>query len=247
MRWAAALDARVKAESVSDFLRLGERAASRVPRLRLARRALKFARGAAVGGAAASDAWRYDLTAKEARLLLRADLRPAANQISPTCLAWNHDLPPVDALRLADIEVLLRDEMLPKLDRAGMAFGLEGRPPLLDDDFVAAMMAVPVECHLAHRGGKALLRRWAVELCPVVDDARPKHGFDVPMDLWLRGPLRDDVERLLLDPGRHGLTDTGQAKRAWTRMTAGTPGSAHTLFAMLVAELWHEESERKAA
>jgi asparagine synthase (glutamine-hydrolysing) len=162
-------------------------------------------------------------------------------------LAWNRDLPPVDALRLADIEVLLRDEMLPKLDRAGMAFGLEGRPPLLDDDFVAAMMAVPAKSHLAHPGGKALLRQWAVELCPVVDDKRPKHGFDVPMGLWLTGPLRDDVARLLLDPGRRGLTDATAARRTWARMTAGTPGSAHTLFAMLVAELWYEENGAKAA
>jgi asparagine synthase (glutamine-hydrolysing) len=224
----------------SDLLLL-ERGASKHPWLRPVRRAARLARGAVLGGAAASDAWRYDLTSSEALSLLHPDLRVEATRagdFSPTAAAWLGEGP--EALRRADLQVLLRDEMLPKLDRAGMAHGLEGRVPLLDDEFVSAMLAVPADAHLRHRHGKAVLRAWASELLPAVDLDRPKHGFDVPMAKWLRTGLRTDMERLLFHPSRPGLVDPDGARGVYRRMESGVPGAAHTMFALLLAELWAE-------
>jgi asparagine synthase (glutamine-hydrolysing) len=132
--------------------------------------------------------------------------------------------------------------MLPKLDRAGMAFGLEGRVPLLDDDFVEAMLNIPIKVHLSDPRGKAILRQWAKEMVPGLDLQRPKHGFDVPIADWLRRELRDDVNRLLLDPRRKGLTDRAAAAGVWRRLEAGSPGAAHAAYAVLVAELWFESA-----
>lgn len=243
-RRASRLPSTLEGGRVGGFLRMSEMWASTYPGLRHLRRAAKFSRGALLPAAGASDAWRYDLTQSDSISLLAPEHRSTANGrllLSPTEAVWRSEVPDVEALRLADIEVLLRDEMLPKLDRAGMAHGLEARVPLLDDDFVDAMLSVPTDQHLSHRGGKALLRRWAKDLVPGVDFDRPKHGFDVPIHRWLDGPLSADVDRLLLRPARPSLLHPPAARAVLQRMRAGVPGAGHTLYAMLVAALWLEE------
>jgi asparagine synthase (glutamine-hydrolysing) len=213
--------------------------------LRPLRRAAKFARGVLAGGAGASDAWRYDLSHEDSLALLAPELRAmVVDAPTPTESVWDTTQSEVEALRDADVRVLLRDEMLPKLDRAGMAHGLEGRVPLLDDDFVEAMLAIPWEQHVAGGVSKSILRRWARELAPGVEAERPKHGFDVPIGAWLADSLRDDVQRLLLKDGRPRLLDGLAVRTLWDRARKGVPGAAHDVFAALMLALWHEESER---
>lgn len=206
------------------------------------RRPARFLRGALLGDGAASDIWRYDLDWVEARALLKPDLRETLAEYiaSPSEREWLGTLDDESALRRVDLAVLLRDEMLPKLDRAGMAFGLEGRVPLLEDEFVQAMLQVPTHVHMAGRRGKALLRRWAEELVPGIDVNRPKHGFDVPIMDWLDGGLRRDLERLVLAPERPAFVDPTVAGDVLRRARAGSKGAATSLYAMLVAELWQE-------
>jgi asparagine synthase (glutamine-hydrolysing) len=131
--------------------------------------------------------------------------------------------------------------MLPKLDRAGMACGLEGRVPLLDDEFVEAMLAVPPGVHLAGGTSKAVLRRWAKELVPSVDVTRPKHGFDVPIGRWLQESLYADVRRLLLEPSAPGLLDRDAVRDVWSRAVAGVPGASHNVYALLVLAMWFQQ------
>ncbi len=229
----------------SSVLEPLERHSALRSRLRPIRRVAKFARGLLVGGAEASDIWRYDSSAAEATRLLAPQHRVLVDRqicSSPTKAMWLENLDPISALQAADLQVLLRDEMMPKLDRAGMAYGLEGRVPLLDDDFVTSMLGVPVATHLAHAGGKALLRRWAQDAVPGVDFERPKHGFDVPIRAWLQGELSSEVQRALLEPASHRLVDHQGAYGVWRRMNAGVPGAAHTLYALLLAELWYEKN-----
>jgi asparagine synthase (glutamine-hydrolysing) len=247
-RWAHEVHGRgpsLRSEAVADVLHRIERGAARI---RVIRRAAKLARGAVLGGASGANAWRYDLSSDEARALLNPALRPVgAARRSPNEDVWDGSLEELEALRMCDLEVLLRDEMLPKLDRAGMAVGLEGRVPLLDDAFVDAMMAVPIERHMAHREGKALLRAWGAELCPELDVVRPKHGFDVPIQEWLDGGLRDDVERLLLSDRPMGLVDRVAARKVVARMRSGVPGAAHAVYTLLLSELWFETVGRSGA
>jgi asparagine synthase (glutamine-hydrolysing) len=241
MAWAHGRPSGFASRTADALLGPVERRLSGHAQLRRLRRAAKFARGAVQGGAAAADTWRYDLGGAEAAALLAPEHRSGSSkEASPNEVAWRHDLPGVDALRQADLEVLLRDEMLPKLDRAGMAHGLEGRAPLLDDEFTDAMLAVPRRLHVGDGRGKVLLRRWAGEAVPGIDFDRPKHGFDVPIDRWLRSSLRSDVDRLLLDPARRGLVDRAAARSVWRRMEGGVPGAGHTIYALLMAELWFE-------
>ena len=233
-RWAHSTNA-------AQWLRKGELMAAR-HHWKGVRRAVKFARGAVLEGPSASDAWRHEVTREDAIALLSPEFRDVGLRDlgpSPTDRQWDYDLSDEEAMRRSDLEVLMRDEMLPKLDRAGMAHGLEGRVPLLDDDFVEAMMAVPIEAHTSHPEGKALLRAWSAELCSAVDVQRPKHGFDVPIGAWLRSSLYPG-SGALLERSTSGLVDRATAQRTWSDLIAGIPGAAHAMFALLLAELWYE-------
>ncbi|MDQ4044020.1 MAG: asparagine synthase (glutamine-hydrolyzing), partial [Chloroflexota bacterium] len=159
IRWAGASRSGPLRTMIGDSLLRGleRRMSDETAGGRALRRTVKFLRGVVLGGPRASDAWRYEVTNLEARRLLRPEHRslvPTKELRSPTELAWRDGDGGAGSLRRADLEVLLRDEMLPKVDRAGMAFGLEGRVPLLDDDFVTAMLAIPVEEHLSDPRGK---------------------------------------------------------------------------------------------
>jgi asparagine synthase (glutamine-hydrolysing) len=115
----------------------------------------------------------------------------------------DHCLPPeqlLDTLRrlmYADQLDYLPDDILHKVDRASMAYGLESRVPLLDHRLVEFSWRLPTTMLVRGGEGKQPLRRILDRYVPrhLVD--RPKQGFAPPMDAWLRGPLRDWAESLL--------------------------------------------------
>ena len=94
------------------------------------------------------------------------------------------------AMRL-DLTHILPEEYLQKTDLSSMSYALEAREPLLDHELVEWSLKLPLEWKL--RGGKSkyLLRRLAERYLPREIVERPKQGFAVPIDRWLRGPLRD--------------------------------------------------------
>jgi asparagine synthase (glutamine-hydrolysing) len=90
-----------------------------------------------------------------------------------------------------DCRFTLPDDYLVKVDVASMAFSLEAREPLLDHDVVEWGMRLPLVWKLREGQSKWLLRRLAERYVPRELLDRPKQGFVVPMDRWLRGPLRE--------------------------------------------------------
>jgi asparagine synthase (glutamine-hydrolysing) len=85
----------------------------------------------------------------------------------------------------------LSDDYLQKVDVASMAFSLESRVPLLDQELIEWGMRLPLKWKLRGGQNKYLLRQLAYRYIPQKILDRPKQGFEVPIDRWLRGPLKE--------------------------------------------------------
>jgi len=91
----------------------------------------------------------------------------------------------------------LPDDYLQKVDMGSMAYSLEVREPLLDQSLVEWAMRLPWEWKMRGNVNKYLLRKLAYRYVPQNILDRPKQGFGVPIDHWLRGPLYDWAQDLL--------------------------------------------------
>src|SRR5580765_455408 len=96
-----------------------------------------------------------------------------------------------------DVRTWLPDQMLTKVDRATMAHGLEARLPFLDHRVVEFAMGLPDRAKFSLRTPKRFLRRAFADLLPARILRRRKHGFEVPIGEWLRGPLRGVAHSVL--------------------------------------------------
>ena len=106
---------------------------------------------------------------------------------------------PEIAMRL-DAYYTLPDDYLQKVDVASMAFSLESREPLLDQDLVEWAMRLPLKWKLRGGQNKYLLRKLAYRYIPRNILDRPKQGFEVPIADWLKGPLRQWASAELNNP-----------------------------------------------
>lgn len=147
---------------------------------------------------------------------------------------------PVCRLMYRDMAGYLPGDVLVKLDRGSMAVSLEGRCPLLDHRVVEFAWRLPVSLKVRNGRGKWLLRRVLRRYLPETLFERPKHGFNVPVGVWLKGPLRDWAEELIA-PARlrdQGLLDPAHVRRRWDEHVSGRRDRACELWAILMFQAW---------
>jgi asparagine synthase (glutamine-hydrolysing) len=139
-----------------------------------------------------------------------------------------------------DMAGYLPGDILVKLDRASMAVSLEVRCPLLDHRLVEFAWRLPTAVKVRSGKGKWLLRRVLRRYLPEVFFERPKHGFNVPIGAWLRGPLREWADALLAPPqlGDKGFLDPGRVQTCWHEHLSGRRDRAYELWAILMVEAW---------
>ena len=100
----------------------------------------------------------------------------------------------------ADVAVILPDDFLVKVDRASMAHGLEVRPPLVDHELMELAARIPSRWKVHDGQTKWIFKHAYRQILPDSILRRPKQGFEIPIDDWLRGPLRPMFESAVLDP-----------------------------------------------
>ena len=145
-------------------------------------------------------------------------------------------LDPTDRVMRLDAIYTLPDDYLQKIDVGTMAFSLESREPLLDHDLVEWAMRLPLSWKLRAGTNKYLLRRLAYRYVPERLLTRPKQGFTVPIDRWLRGPLRAWAREVLSDPRSYERLplDRGRVEALLSLHLSGRRNAHPLLWAILM-------------
>lgn len=180
-------------------------------------------------------AWRNSLLEETLREQLPAARRGFVQAWASAPGGWSD----LQRMQFTDMATELTDQLLVKVDRMLMAWGLEGRVPLLDHRLVEFALRLPDTLKLRAREGKYFLKQWAEPLFGRELVRRPKRGFSVPVKQCLDAPTVSRLGRTL--PGHPAFAGLFKPAgvAAVVRRQASHGDATRTLWALLQFAVWH--------
>ncbi|NVJ91901.1 MAG: asparagine synthase (glutamine-hydrolyzing) [Methylocystaceae bacterium] len=165
------------------------------------------------------------------------------NSTEPKGLIWDErvkSLVPdfVSRMQYLDTLTYMPDDILTKVDRASMAVSLEARVPLIDHRVVEFAWSLPQSMKIKDGQGKWALRQVLYRHVPQELIDRPKMGFGVPIDAWLRGPLKEWAHNLLFQNG--DIFDTASIQQKWNEHQSGSHNWQYHMWDILMFNAWYK-------
>ena len=156
-----------------------------------------------------------------------------ARQIVPDLIArWQY----------LDTKSYLPDDILAKVDRASMSNSLEVRVPLLAHQVVEMSWRIPTRFNVDKNMGKMVLRKVLANYLPKELILKPKRGFGIPIDAWLRGPLSCWVEDFINPTSlkKFGLVEPETIWQCWQDHKSGKENWGYHLWNVVMLHAWLE-------
>lgn len=150
----------------------------------------------------------------------------------------------LDQTLYTDINTFLLDDLLTKVDNATMAVALEGRSPLLDNEFMDLTAQIPSDLKLkGFNNKKYIFKKALATLLPKEILYRPKRGFQLPVDDWLRKDLKNYTQHILLSPSSKikKLIKEESIKELLNNYYTSRINFSSRIWALIILELWLRE------
>ncbi|TMC82091.1 MAG: asparagine synthetase B [Chloroflexi bacterium] len=206
-------------------------------------RAKRFVSGAGYPVAERHQRWMGSFSSEERMAVLSREVRGSLAALNGDSAVEDYgSLDPLNQVLMIDMRMYLENDILVKLDRASMMASLEGRVPLLNNDFVAYATGLPLSLKLRGLRSKFLLKRALRGILPERILNRPKKGFGIPVAEWFRGPLREQMLSVLSPEriGSEGFFDPAAVGGLVGEHLAGRRDNRKQLWTLFAFELWYQ-------
>ena len=148
----------------------------------------------------------------------------------------------ISDLLYTDMQLVLTNDMLTKVDMMSMANSLEVRVPFLDHNLVAFAFQLPDDSKINAQMKKRILQDAFRDILPKELYKRPKHGFEVPLLKWFRGDLKSLIENDLLEQKfieEQGIFDYEGIKKLKQQLFSSNPEDVHArIWGLIVFQWW---------
>lgn len=147
----------------------------------------------------------------------------------------------IEQFQYWDILRYLCGDILTKVDRASMAVSLEARVPLLDHRLIELAWQLPMSMKIKGVKGKYVLREILKQYVPSQYFERPKMGFGVPIDSWLKNELKPMAADLLFASNldEFGITK-GELETCWQKHQSGSANNQYKIWAVMMLQMWRQ-------